>query len=1024
MSSGFRLIVAEKPSVARDIARVLKVKGGGKGWIGAGAVRISWCVGHLVELAEPQAYDPAWKSWRLDLLPMIPEQFKLKPRASARDQWKILRGLLREDDLGEVVNACDAGREGELIFAHVYQLSGCRSPVQRLWISSMTDQAIRAGFGALRPGPAMNDLEAAARCRAEADWLVGINATRAMTLRMRSVRGSTLLSLGRVQTPTLSLLDEREAAIETFEPKPFWMVKVRFARKTDESPEASWEATWTGEDAEGKRTDRLFDEADAQAILERIEGQIGVVTRVERKKTRERPPLLYDLTTLQKEANKRFGFSAQQTLDLAQALYENHKVLTYPRTDARHIGSDQVSTLQGLFEALRFDPYRAAAEETLSRWPFDPGSRIVDDAEVSDHHAIIPTGTDPRKSKLSTNEKRVFDLVARRFLAVFAADAVFAAALVETTIDDDLFVAKGRTLLEPGWRTIDPPAADRKKAKKKGGKEPEPELPPVNKDELVDQREAKSQEGVTKPPPRYTEASLLGAMERAGEALDEAELKRAMKRKGLGTPATRASIIETLLNRGYVTRSKKHVVPTDQGRALLEALPVEALRSPRLTGQWEARLNSVAEGEESREAFMADIRAFVTDAVRQLVEAEVDEEVKASINAGAATEAGAVIGPCPRCGEEVTGVRWGWACSACSLSIPQKVARREVSERMAKALLTDKVTAPVKGFRSKAGKTFRAALAFDDEFKVVFSFPERDSLGTCPACSKPVRRRGKYYTCDSGRECPFIVSVDLRGQTLEDDHIRHLLDSGQSAVIDGFEAGHGGDGRTTKGRLEWRNNRVLVVPVDERAEAGPAGRCPRCGGTMAFTGKQWRCDGCPMSIPATVARRELRHAEVAAVLAKGRTKRLYGFRHQTGAPFKAALKLDDEKGVALDFEKREDDEREPIPPGGPPPAFGERVDCPVCLGRARRDPGYVIAGREAWGCSCWREGCHFRVPFAIYGVPLPEEEARRLLSSKKATRYLETPMGEPGKRKACRVVLDIEQDPCWSLEPKTKPRRR
>lgn len=1017
MSEGFHLIVAEKPSVARDIARVLKVGGGGKGWLGNGALRVTWCVGHLVELAEPQRYNPAWKTWRLELLPMLPERFELAPRKSGRDQWKVVKKLMTDPALVRVINACDAGREGELIFAFTYELAGCDAPVERLWISSMTDSAIRDGFASLRPGEQMKALEAAARSRAESDWLVGLNATRAMTVRMRSGASSALLSLGRVQTPTLALIEEREHAIKSFVPETFWQVKATFGRKDGDEDKETWEAVWTGRDSTGKKLDRLFDKERAEELLAAIAGREGTVSKVERKTTREKPPLLYDLTNLQKEANKRFGFSAKKTLDVAQKLYEQHKVSTYPRTDARHLGSDQKDTLPPLFETLRFGPYQKSADEIIAKWPFEPGSRVIDDAEVSDHHAIIPTGVDPRNCPLTVDEKRVFDLIARRFLAVFLDDATFAAAVLETMIDEELFLAKGKTLLEAGWRAIDPPASE----KKKKGKPPPPMLPPVEEGEIVDQVANRLQEGVTKPPKRYTEATLLGAMERAGEALDEKELKRAMKRKGLGTPATRASIIETLLSRGYIKREKKNLVPTEQGSALLAALPVEVLRSPRLTGEWEARLNAIADGEESREDFMADIRAFAQKLVEELKQAEVDKRVQ---NTGPASNGdGEVLGACPKCGAEVREGPRGWGCSGCSLMVPGKVARRTISKRLAKQLLKEGETPPVKGFKSKAGKEFRAALALDDDGNVVFRFPQPDSLGECPGCGKAVRLRGKYYTCDSGRDCSFIIPKNVRGRDLSSEEIEALLREGKTPVLRGFQQGEEQQRGEFSAIVRWTGSKVVVTEIDPRTEAGPVGKCPRCGGGVSYASNAWRCSGCGFSVPGRVASRDLAAEDIRDLLEEGRTKRLYGFRQRSGKPFKAALTLDERQSVRLDFSKG-DDERRPIPPGGPRPAFGEPVDCPVCLDAGETEPGYIVAGREAWGCSRWREGCTLRVPFEIHGTPIPEDEAKRLFGKQRATRFLEEPIGPPGKRKQARIILKTKEEPCWVIEPKRPSRRR
>jgi hypothetical protein len=573
-------------------------------------------------------------------------------------------------------------------------------------------------------------------------------------------------------------------------------------------------------------------------------------------------------------------------------------------------------------------------------------------------------------------------------------------------------------MIEAGWRSIDPPVSDKKKKK-----EP-PTLPAVEKGEVVDQKAEQLKEGETKPPKRYTEATLLGAMERAGEGLEEKELKRAMKRKGLGTPATRASIIETLLNRQYIVRDKKNLLPTEQGSALLRALPVEVLRSPRLTGEWEARLASIAEGEETRDTFMRDIRGFVTTLVDEIREAEVDPAVQVGQDKGVQST-GEVVGACPKCKSEVRQGPRGWACTGCSFMIFGTIAKRAISVRMVKSLLEKGQTTPVKGFRSKAGKEFRAALRLDDDGNVVFFFPEAESLGDCPGCGKPVRLRGKFYTCDSGRDCPFIVSKTLKARDVPEEVIRQLVEAGESDALDGFHKGDEDNpsDETFEAKLIWNGKRVNVVPFDRRTGSGPVGSCPSCSAEVSFDGRRWKCSGCQFQIPGAVAQRELRFEEVAQLLKDGRTSRLYGFRQRSGSTFKAALVLDPKRGVQLDFSRSEDEERA-IPPGGLPPAFGTRIDCPRCIKAAEIDPGYVIAGREAWGCSRWKQGCGFRVPFEIHGVAIPAEEAQRLFSKARATKYLEKPIGPPGRRKTSRVVLEPEQDPCWRLEPKTKKGRK
>ncbi len=1049
-----RLIVAEKPSVARDIARVLGVRGRSQGCIESDGTCITWCVGHLVELAAPQSYNPEWKSWRLASLPMIPDHFDLSPREGASDQWLVVRRLLRDRRVTEVVNACDAGREGELIFALAYQLAGCSRPVRRLWISSMTDGAIRQGFDRLRDGATQRPLEDAARCRSEADWLVGLNATRAMTVRMREGGGDALLSLGRVQTPTLAVLTQREDDIEAFEPRDYWHIKA-----TLRADAGSWQANWTRLDARGAPLrppakgaepaddawpDRVWSRADADAVLARVRrAPPGVVHAVQRRDKREAPPLLYDLTTLQKEANRRFGFSAKRTLEVAQRLYEVHKVLTYPRTDSRHIGADQVAGLPDILRGVRFGPYEAAAAETLDRWPVTLTKRVVNDAEISDHHAIIPTGIDPRSAQLDRDDKRLFDLVTRRFLAVFADDAVFATATVDvrfhTTTDgdsgvdasdaattdaathgattlEDCFLARGRTLVSLGWRAIDPPPSKQKELL----------LPLVDRGDIATVEEAALHDGHTRPPARLTEATLLSAMERAGEGLEDAELERAMKRNGLGTPATRAAIIETLLSRRYIGRDAQHLVPTPQGRALIAALPVDELRSPRLTGLWEARLVAMAEGRESRDDFMADVRQLtvkVVDAIRDMTTAA---DVARTLSPP--EQGGEVLGSCTRCsGGTVRAVRFGWGCGSCTFRIPGQVASRPVSVRMAKALLTEGRTPVVKNFKSKKGTAFSAALVVQDDGRVGFEFQEPEPLGSCPVCQTPVRRRGRAWSCTSGRDCSFVVFGEMNGREIPESAVVAVLNGGESEVLEGFSdrpAPSDGDAATTSpdvrpkwsGQLRLVDGRVRVMHVDRRAVAGAVGACPRCGAGVSWNGRDWVC-ACGFRVPGLLSRREIGPEDVAALLRVGRTKRLNGFRqrptdrHPDGAVFKAALVLDTD-GVRIDYTA--DDPPRVVPAGGPPHAFEKLRSCPACEAAGEQDPGYVIAGRAAWGCARWRSGCVLQVPFLIDGLPVPSDEAERLFGKAAATRYVKGFASAAGR--TGRVVLDVTQRPMWRLE--------
>jgi DNA topoisomerase-3 len=760
-----QLVIAEKPSVARDLARVLGVRPTGRHCFDGKDCVITWCVGHLVELDEPASYDGRWKAWRLDTLPMIPSEFKLRAVQGTRDQLQQVCRLLGDKRFSEVVNACDAGREGELIFRYVYQLAGSRLPIRRLWISSLTDEAIRQGFSTLKPGTELEKLADAARCRSEADWLVGLNATRAVTVRQRTGPDSMLYSIGRVQTPTLAILVEREKAIQKFVPQDYWQLKADLTTADGARFGATWSLDKAARFASAQVASEVCGRCRAHGAASDPDGP--VVESLKQSKSREPPPLLFDLTSLQRTANKRFGLSAQATLDAAQALYERHKILTYPRTDSRHLSSDMVATMPKIFSGLSgIDDYAPFARQLLANQP-RPSKRFFDDSKIQDHHAIVPTGKAAQLDALERNERRVFDLVVRRFLGAFYPDAEFAQTEVVVRVGQgarpvgrekpeqrsgaapaeevpliaavppppDSFSAKGKVRLVAGWQEVAgfggedaEEKSEAKKGKKKDAGEDEPAvLPPLAQDQRLDGR-FETLAKKTKPPARHNEASLLSAMENAGktiarseagapggsrdgiedlrgsaDSLDEDEMRAAMKDSGLGTPATRAATIETLLKRGFVAREGKHLVATPVGIALVDGLPVPSLASPELTGTWEARLARMARGEDRRDVFMADIARYVqemVDAIRAaapmravaLPAANLGKTKKWTQGRGSAKGRGkaantrapaprsaptavnpkAVAAPrdgigdllCPRCriGNLITGKR-GWGCS-------------------------------------------------------------------------------------------------------------------------------------------------------------------------------------------------------------------------------------------------------------------------------------------------------------------------------------------------------------------------
>jgi DNA topoisomerase-3 len=771
-----QLIIAEKPSVARDLARVLGVRGSGKHAIeGAGRV-LTWCIGHLVELEEPAAYDARWKPWRLDTLPMLPAAFKLRPVDGTKDQLRAVRELLRDKRFKEVVNACDAGREGELIFRYVYELAGSTLPIRRLWISSLTDEAVRAGFAGLKAGTDYDALAAAARCRSEADWLVGMNATRAVTVSARFAaprpktppppqRGrrnqsdSPLYSIGRVQTPTLAIVVRRELEIRDFVPRDYWELRGVFTPEGAATEKVT--ATWRVAGPDGKTASaRLAARALADELLARDEA-LGaatqadgpVVERLKQRVSKEAPPLLFDLTSLQRTANRRYGLSATATLAAAQALYERYKILTYPRTDSRHLTTDMAKELPKMFGALAaVADYEPFAKPLLDEPPAR-SKRVFDDGKVSDHHAIIPTGKPINLDELPRDERRVFDLVARRFLGAFHPDAEFALTDVvirvgapvpggpgparETAaVDDaplpalppppDRYYARGRVRLVAGWQAV-AQLGDRKG----DGDEDDsvPALPPLKEGQRLDGK-FEVQTKQTRPPPRHTEATLLGAMESAGREIADEELRAAMKDSGLGTPATRAATIETLVKRTFVRRDGKNLVPTDMGIGLIDALPVKSLASPELTGNWEARLSRVARGQETRAAFMADISKYVGEVVGAIrggarpvapvasAPAPAKPPAKtAAPRAPAKSAATPTSLPCPLCkqGTLVAGKR-GWGCSrwrdGCAFVVWFEVAGRKITDAELGDLVKKGKTRKRK-WRDAAGAEVSGHLALD-----------------------------------------------------------------------------------------------------------------------------------------------------------------------------------------------------------------------------------------------------------------------------------------------------------------------
>ena len=699
------LVIAEKPSVGRDLTRVLPGPfQKQEGYLEGPEHVVTWAVGHLVQLAEPDEYDAKYKKWRMADLPIVPDKFKLVVRDErSKKQMSVVTRQLRRDDVASVVNACDAGREGELIFAYLYEKSGSKKPVQRLWLSSMTKAAMQRAFTELRPAEEFARLEAAARSRSESDWIVGMNATRAATIRLRSSFDGAV-SLGRVQTPTLAIITRREEEIRAFVPEPYWLVDALFA--------APGERLYEGRYHDGSKP-RLKTAAEADAVVADVRGQAGLITQLERKKRTERAPLLYDLTSLQREANSRFGFTARRTLAAAQRCYEEHKVLTYPRTSSRFLTSDMIGELKPIAGhvggASRDLQAPAAYVQGLDLLPL---GRVVADDKVGDHHAIIPTNSTHNLDRLSDDDRRIYDLVARRFLAVFHPEAVFENTKVETTVGTageagarHVFRTRGKVLLVPGWRGVYGELAESSSASD-DDEGRDQQLPKLELDEQVQTRDVTAAEKETQPPRRYSDASLLGAMETAGRLVDDDEMREAMKESGIGTPATRASIIERLIDVGYVEREARSLVATEKGLNVIRLLGEHPLTSPSMTGDWEQRLGMIERGEEPRGRFMADIKGFAESTV-----AELDAKLK-DVRIPRAN-----LGPCPVCGHDIVENRKGFSCwsredPGCGFVIWKAKAGKTLPLAVAKELIaTGRTAKPVTGFKGRSGRSFRAKLA-------------------------------------------------------------------------------------------------------------------------------------------------------------------------------------------------------------------------------------------------------------------------------------------------------------------------
>ncbi|WEF31089.1 DNA topoisomerase III [Pseudoduganella chitinolytica] len=790
------LIIAEKPSVANDIAKSLGGFTKHDEYFESDEYVLSSAVGHLLEIAVPEEHDVKRGKWSFAHLPMIPPYFALNPIAKTESRLKVLNKLIKRKDVTALINACDAGREGELIFRLIAQHAKAKQPVKRLWLQSMTPAAIRDGFARLRSDDEMLPLADAARCRSEADWLIGINGTRAMTAFNSKEGGFYLTTVGRVQTPTLSIVVEREDKIKKFVPRDYWEVRAEFVCAA-----GVYEGRWLDtnfkkdENDPEKRAERLWSKAAADSIALACRGKQGNVTE-ESKPTTSMAPALFDLTSLQREANGRFGFSAKNTLGLAQALYEKHKVLTYPRTDSRHLPEDYLPTVQSTLEVVKQNPnYHQFAKTILDKGWVKPNKRIFDNTKISDHFAIIPTGIAPKG--LSEPEQKLYDLVTRRFMAVFFPAAEFQVTTRYTEVSGHQFKTEGKVMTNPGWLAVY--GKDTTDDKEGSGN-----LVPVAKGEKVLTDQVNANGLVTKPPARYTEATLLSAMEGAGKLVDSDELRDAMAGKGLGTPATRAAIIEGLLTEKYLIREGRELIPTakaSQLMTLLRGLGVNELTAPELTGEWEYKLSQMEKGRISREEFMREIAQMTQIIVKRAKEYDND-----TIPGEYAT----LTTPCPNCAGVVKENYRRFACTKCEFSMSKTPGSRQFEIAEVEELLKNRTIGPLQGFRSKMGRPFAAILriARDEDinnFKLEFDFGQNDeegedgegvdftgqtALGPCPKCAGGVYEMGLAYVCEHSvakpKTCDFRSGRIILQQEILPEQMAKLLNDGKTDLLPGF----------------------------------------------------------------------------------------------------------------------------------------------------------------------------------------------------------------------------------------------
>lgn len=798
---GKALIIAEKPSVALDISKALGGFQKVEDYFENDQYVVCSAVGHLLELVPPADCEVKRGKWTFGQLPVIPDHFDLKPISKTESRLKLLLKLARRDDVDLLINACDAGREGELIFRYIVQhfenqaRKPVHKPIKRLWLQSMTQSAIREGFQKLRTDEQLRPLAQAAVCRSESDWLVGINGTRAMTAFNSKTGGFHLTTVGRVQTPTLAIVVQREEKIKNFKAQDYWEVHAGFgtpegAQYIGRWFDESFRKTGEKEESSHQRAERIWEEAKAQSIMAACQGKSGEVSQ-ESKSTTKGSPLLYDLTSLQREANGRFGFSAKRTLQIAQALYERHKMLTYPRTDSRALPEDYLGTVKATLGNLAAGGYRNPANKILENGWVHPNKRIFNNAKISDHHAIIPTSLKPKP--LRDDEAKLFDMVVKRFLAVFYPPAEFEITTRITRVEGEPFKSEGKVIINPGWMEV-----YGREAEEEDGK---PSLAPVQNGSTVQTESIEVHGDQTRPPARFTEATLLSAMEGAGKLVDDEELREAMSAKGLGTPATRAAIIEGLLAEKYLVRQGRELVPMAKAFSLitlLRGLGVQELCAPELTGEWEFKLKQMEAGTLQREEFMRQIAEMTRHMVEQAKSFESDT---------IPGDFGKLAIPCPKCGSVIKETYKKFQCEneACDFSTWKIIGGRQLELDEMEQLIRERQIGPLQGFRNKkTGWPFAAILRLSPENRIEFDFgnekedgeeeavdfSDQEPLGQCPACSGRVFAHGMHYVCENSvgpdKSCKFRSGKIICQRDIKPEEMRKLLQDRKTDLLTRF----------------------------------------------------------------------------------------------------------------------------------------------------------------------------------------------------------------------------------------------